>query len=53
MLTADGEYRLQGRSVAVLKVSPPSRERRRRSEAAQAAVTAPVEEEPVLIASET
>jgi pullulanase/glycogen debranching enzyme len=43
LLKAGGQYPLQGRSVAVLKVSPPIRERRRRSEAAQAAVTAPVE----------
>ena len=51
VLKAGGQYPLQGRSAAVLKVSPPIRERRRRSGAAHVAVTAPVGETPVLMAS--
>jgi glycogen operon protein len=49
-LMAGGQYPLQGRSVAVLKVWPPIRERRRSSEAAQAAIIAPVAEELTLTA---
>jgi glycogen operon protein len=53
LLKAGTRYPLEGRSVVVLKVTPPIRERRRRPATAQAALPAPADPEPVLTASKS